>query len=342
VNYMSDVPTQDAAHYMSAPTFSEIEDAANRIQQKAVITPLLENQELNQISGNRILLKAEMLQRTGSFKFRGAYNRISQFSDEDCERGVIAYSSGNHAQAVACAAALQGTRAVIVMPDDAPEIKIENTKALGAEIVFYDRKSENREEVCHALAIQRGLTLVPPSEDRRVLAGAATVGREIALQSKSLGAPIDVILLPCGGGGLTASTALALKEMSPSTQVFAVEPEDFDDTQRSIAAGKRLSNPAGRKTICDAIMTDMPGQLTFSINKELISGVLTVSDADVVNAMRLAFEHFKLVVEPGGAVALAAAMGASEMLAGKTIAVVTTGGNIDFQQFSSLVRNFRN
>ncbi len=322
---------------LTPPSFSEIEEAAERIKDQAVITPLVENHDLNAEVGSRIFVKAEMLQRTGSFKFRGAYNRIRQLDEAEQIQGVIAYSSGNHAQAVACAAGLVGTQATIVMPTDAPSMKVARTRKYGAEIVMYDRMKETREDVASRVGEDRGLVMVPPNEDRRVLAGAGTVGREIGLQLGALGVELDAVLVPCGGGGLTAATALALKELSPGTEIYAVEPEQFDDTRRSFEAGKRLPNPPGRQSICDAILTDIPGELTFSINKDLLAGVLTVSDDEAVAAMRTAFNHFKLVLEPGGAVALAAVLSRKFDAKGKTVAVVASGGNVDLEIYKDLL-----
>jgi threonine dehydratase len=322
---------------LTPPRFGEIEEAAQRLEGQAVITPLVENQDPNAEVGGRLLVKAEMLQRTGSFKFRGAYNRISQLDEAERARGVIAYSSGNHAQAVACAAGLVGTRATIVMPTDAPGMKVARTRKYGAEIVMYDRAKETREDVARRIGEDRGLVMVPPNEDRRVLAGAGTVGREIGLQLSAVDARADAVLVPCGGGGLTAATALAFKEISPGTEIYAVEPEQFDDTRRSFEAGRRLPNPPGRRSICDAIMTDIPGELTFSINKDLLAGVLTVSDDEAVTAMRAAFYHFKLVLEPGGAVALAAVLSRKFDANGMTIAIVASGGNVDLETYKSLL-----
>jgi threonine dehydratase len=307
----------------------EIEDAARALAGVGVTTPLLENLELNKTWPGRLLVKAEGMQRTGSFKFRGAYNRIRQLDESERRRAVIAYSSGNHAQAVACAARLAGTKALIVMPDDAPLNKMAGTRELGAEIITYDRAVESREEVAERIGAERNLVMVPPNEDVRVLAGAGTVALELCRQADALGISLDAVLVPCGGGGLTAATALVLAALSPTTRVYGVEPELFDDTRRSLQAGERLCNPKGRKTICDAIMTDMPGELTFSINRERLSGVLTVSDDEVRSAMRFAFDQFKIVVEPGAAVGLAAALNHKIDTTEKTIAVIATGGNVD-------------
>lgn len=330
---LSGQPSENVDQRSVAPTPDDIEDAARALKGVAIETPLLENIEVNAGLSGRLLVKAEMAQRTGSFKIRGAYNRIRQLSIEERERGVIAYSSGNHAQAVACAARMMGTSALIVMPDDAPSNKIARTRDLGAQIVTYDRAVETREDVAGRIRAERGLVMVPPNEDVRVLAGAGTVAFELIRQAEARGATIDEVLVPCGGGGLTAATALVFEALSPTTKVFGVEPELFDDTRRSLHAGERVANPKGRTTICDAIMTDMPGELTFSINRERLSGILTVSDDDVRLAMKLAFDQFKIVIEPGAAVGLAAVLRHKIDIEGKTIVIVATGGNVDAASF---------
>ncbi len=313
----------------SAPSMVDIEDATNALQGVITETPLLENLEINAAMSGRLLIKAETAQRTGSFKFRGAYNRIRQMNDDQKKRGVIAYSSGNHAQAVACAAGLLGTTSLIVMPDDALANKITRTRQLGAEIVTYDRAIETREDVADRIGAERNMVMVPPNEDRRVLAGAGTMALELIKQTEQRGAPLGAVLVPCGGGGLTAATALVFEALSPNTKVYGVEPDLFDDTYRSLQVGERLANPKGRHTICDAIMTDMPGELTFSINRDRLSGVLTVSDDDVRAAMRFAFDHYKVVIEPGACVGLAAVLAEKIDIKGQTIAVIATGGNVD-------------
>ena len=321
-----------------APTIDDIETAALALKGYIVETPLFENNLVNEMLEARLLVKAEMFQKTGSFKFRGAYNRIRLLSDEATQNGVIAYSSGNHAQAVAYAAKLMSTQALIVMPTDAPINKVTGTRKLGAKIITYDRTRETREIVAQKICAERDYVMVPPNEDLRVLAGAGTLALELIKQAKSLGKLPDVVLVPCGGGGLTAATAIAIKALSPSTKVYAVEPELFDDTRRSLEVGKRVANLKGLSTICDAIMTDTPGKLTFSVNRELLSGVLTVSDDDVRTAMKFAFEEFKIVVEPGAAVALAAVLAKKINIEGKTIAVIATGGNVDVTCFSDALR----
>ncbi len=315
--------------WITAPILGEIEEAASSLKGVAVETPLLENVECNIQLNGRLLVKAETMQRTGSFKFRGAFNRIRQLTADERERGVIAYSSGNHAQAVALSANLMVTQALIVMPSDAPLSKIICTRELGAEIITYDRTTEIREDVAEHSRVQRNLVMVPPNEDSRVLAGAGTVALELIHQAEALGVTLDAVLVPCGGGGLTAATALAFEALSPKTEIYGVEPELFDDTRRSLQAGVRVANPKGRTTICDAIMTDTPGELTFAINRDRLSGILTVNDNDVRSAMAFAFDQFKIVIEPGGAVGLAAVLSGKIDIAGKSVAVIASGGNVD-------------
>ncbi len=314
--------------------FADITQAARRIAGYAVKTPLLESPLLNRAVGGRLLVKAEMLQRTGSFKFRGAFNRLSQLDGGGRQGGVVAYSSGNHAQAVAAAAKLLAIPAVIVMPADAPAVKIENTRAHGAEIVFYDRESDVREEIAQRLAVNRGATLVPPYDDVRIIAGQGTVGLEIADQAASMEASLDAVLIPCGGGGLSAGASIALGERCPDTAIVAVEPEGFDDTARSLAAGKRLAIEPGGSSFCDALLAPMPGEITFAINLRRLKGAVRVNDAQVSQAMADAFRFLKIVAEPGGAVALAAALSGIFDCRDKTVAVVCTGGNVDPETFS--------
>jgi threonine dehydratase len=317
-----------------SPTrLADIEQAAKRIAPFAVVTPLLESQALNERVGGRVLIKAEMLQRTGSFKFRGATNRMALMRPDELERGVVAYSSGNHGQAVALAGRIFGTTAVIVMPSDAPRMKVERTRQLGGEIVMYDRLSEDRAAIGNQIARERGLILVPPYEDPHIIAGQGTLGREVALQADKLDARLDAFLVCCSGGGLTAGCALALQALSPATRVIAVEPEGFDDTARSLAAGHPVRNEPGKRSICDAILAEQPGEMTFSINKRLLAGALDVTDHEALQAVRFAHEQLKIVVEPGGAVALAAVLSGKFDASGKTIGVVCSGGNVDSTVF---------
>jgi threonine dehydratase len=276
-----------------------------------------------------LLVKAEVLQRTGSFKFRGAYNRIGRLTEAERARGVIAYSSGNHAQGVAAAAALVGAKSLIVMYSDAAAIKVANTKALGGEVLFCDRETDNWEDVTARLAAERGLTPVTPCDDAHVIAGQGTVALELAAQAGEMGAVPDIVVVPCGGGGLTAGCALAAKAVLPNASVYGVEPMGFDDTAGSIAAGRRVSNGADAATICDALTVSIPAAMTFAINRRLVDGMLAVSDADVLAAMKRAFLNLKLVVEPGGAAALAAVLAGRIDVRGKTVAVICSGGNVD-------------
>jgi threonine dehydratase len=319
---------------MNLPTFADIEDAAGRIKGVAVETPLVRNDALDAVVGGRVFVKAEVLQRTGSFKFRGAYNRISRLNAEERKAGVVAYSSGNHAQGVATAAKLVGAPAVIVMPADAPALKIENTRALGAEVVLYDRATESREDIAARIQAERGgATLVPPFEDRFVIAGQGTAGREIAQQLQAFGAEADVLLCPTSGGGLTAGITLAMEPLSPKTAIYGVEPAGFDDTARSLAAGHRVKNAAQSGSLCDALLTPEPGEMTFALNQPRLTGVLSVTDEEALAAVAFAFRHLKLVVEPGGAVALAALLSGKLKLEGRTAVVVASGGNIDPEVF---------
>jgi threonine dehydratase len=319
------------------PTVKDVEAAAVRLKGKAVVTPLLESTLLNARLGGRLLVKAETLQRTGSFKFRGAYNRISLIPEAERARGVIAFSSGNHAQGVAAAAKAFGIAATIIMPFDAPAVKVRNTRAHGAEVVFYDRWTGNREAIGQKLAAETGATLVRPYDDAGVIAGQGTVGLEIAAQAEAMGAKLDACVVCCGGGGLVAGTALALADRSPSTKVFAAEPEGFDDTARSLAAGTRLPNAPGATSFCDAIVTPIPGEITFRINGRLLAGGVAVSDAEVAEAMRIAFDALRVVVEPGGAVALAAALSGKVPVEGRAVAVVCSGGNVDADAFAKVL-----
>jgi threonine dehydratase len=323
--------------HQQPPEYGELEAAAKIIATVCSITPVLESAALNAQLGARVLVKAEGLQRNGSFKLRGAFNRLSQLDAAERERGVVAYSSGNHAQAVAAAAQLVGTQAVIVMPSDAPRAKLEGTRRLGAEIVEYDRYSEDRLAITDQLVQQRGLVLVPPFDDRRIIAGAGTLGRELALQLRERGVAPDALLVGCGGGGLIAGCAIAFAVLSPATAVVAVEPTGFDDTARSLAAGERRSNAANARTICDALMVSTPGEVTFEVNRRLLSGAVQVSDAEVIAAMRVAWDEFGLMVEPGGVVALAAVLFHRVELAGRTIAVVLTGSNVDAATHAQLI-----
>lgn len=309
--------------------YDDVVDAARVISPAAVRTPLIENAVLNERCGRRVLLKFEGAQHTGSFKFRGAYNRLARLDVGQRKAGVVAWSSGNHAQGVAAAARLLNMPATIVMPADAPAIKLANTRALGAEVVTYDRHRESREEIATALANGRGATLVPSYDDPFIIAGQGTAGLEILDQAADVRASISQILVCCGGGGLTAGIATAVAGRRSGARVFTVEPEAFDDTARSLDLGERQAIAAGASSICDALMAPMPGDLTFPINRALVAGGLTVSEAQVRDAMRLAFTTLKLVVEPGGAVALAAVLNGLAPPCDGATAVVLSGSNVD-------------
>jgi threonine dehydratase len=313
-----------------------IEAAAGRLEGVAVRTPLIRNDALDQIAGGRVLVKAENLQAIGSFKIRGAYNLMSQLSAAEAARGVVAFSSGNHAQGVAMAGRLLGIHAAIVMPEDAPRAKIENTRRLGGEVITYDRYTGDREAIARQIAAERGASVVPSYDHEHIIAGQGTVGLEIAEQAIEMGLPPDQVLINCGGGGLSAGSAVALKARLHDVSVRTVEPDDFDDTARSIAAGERLSVAAGSRSICDSLLAESPGRLPFEIHRQLFDAGLTVSDREVRDAMRFAFLNLKMVVEPGGAVSLAAVLGGKVETAGKTTAVVISGGNVDLEQFAAI------
>jgi threonine dehydratase len=317
------------------PGIAEIEAAAARLAGVVRRTPLLADTPLDETTGGKLLFKAECLQRTGSFKLRGAYNRLVQLDARERRAGVVAFSSGNHAQGVAAAARMLGIPATIVMPSDAPAIKLANTRALGAEVVHYDRIAGDREAIARRLVSERGATLVPAYDDPHVVAGQGTAGLELMQQAAELGLVPDQVLVPTSGGGLTAGTAVAVRALAPAAAVYGVEPEAFDDTRRSLAAGRLLRNPPEARSICDALQSSPPGTLTFAINRELLAGILTVSDAEVEAAMARAFRDLKLVVEPGGAVALAAALAGRIPLAGRTTAIVLSGGNVDPATFAA-------
>ena len=320
---------------MHTASFEGVLDAARQIAGQAVRTPLIESPALNERLGGRVLLKAETLQYAGAFKFRGAYNRISRLSDEEKARGVVAYSSGNHAQAVAAAARLVGTSAVIVMPADSPKVKVEGVIGFGGEVRTYDRYGESREAIGEEIAATRGSILVRPFDDPFVIEGQGTTGLEILEQAD---APIDQLLCGTSGGGLMAGINLALAARSPQTRAYGVEPADYNDTQRSLAAGERVTHAPAPGTICDALMTPIPGELTWPINQRL-EGVLTVTDAEVAEAVRYAFRVLKLVVEPGGAVSLAALLAGKVETKGLTTAAVLSGGNVDPALFAAIIED---
>jgi threonine dehydratase len=334
---MTSFSTSDLARRV--PTAADVEAAAKRIAGNAVLTPLLESPLLNARVGGRLLIKAEPLQRTGSFKFRGAYNRLSQLTPEQRRCGVVAYSSGNHAQGVAYAAKLLGIPAVIVMPADAPAIKVRNTKAYGAEVVHFDRHKEDREAIGGRIAAERGAVVVPPYDDPDIIAGQGTVGLEIAEQARAIGAKLDAVIANSSGGGLIAGIALAIAAKSPGTEIFCAEPAGLDDHARSLKSGRRESNDPAARSFCDALLAATPGEITFAVNSRLLKGGLAVGDDEVRQAMAAAFTDLKLVVEPGGACGLAAALTGKLPVAGRTIAVVCSGGNVDPDTFIAAIKN---
>jgi threonine dehydratase len=317
---------------------ADIEAAAKRLDGVAIKTPLLRSAELDQLVKGTVLLKPECFQQTGSFKIRGAYNLLVQLSKEQAARGAVAFSSGNHAQGVALAGKLLGIHTAIVMPEDAPRAKLANTRRLGGEVITFDRRSGDREKIARALAAERGAAVVPSFDHPHIIAGQGTVGLEIAEQAQALNLMPDQVLICCGGGGLSSGSAIALKSRCPDTDVYLVEPEEFDDTARSMQSGERVANGKTANSICDALLTDRPGKMTFEINRQLARDVLLVSDAEVREAMRFAFRSLKLVVEPGGAVALAALLSGKVDAVGKTTAVVLSGGNVDPEMFASIQR----
>ncbi|MER8752152.1 threonine/serine dehydratase [Mesorhizobium sp. M1050] len=320
----------------SPPGIADIHAAAALLSGLIVETPLIESQELNNRFGARILFKPETLQRTGSFKFRGAYNKLSSLGEEGRSRGVVAFSSGNHAQGVAAAAAMFGVKAVIAMPADAPAMKIANVRKMGAEVVPFDRFRDDRMTVIRPY-LEKGMALVPPFDDPAIIAGQGTIGLELMRQAKALGVSLDAVVVPCGGGGLSSGISVAVKDASPGTAVWVVEPEHFDDTRRSLAAGARVSNEPGHASICDAILTAEPGLITFEINRRNLAGGIAVSDEATAQAMRDAMAYLKLVVEPGGCVALAALSSGEIDLSGTCVAVVLSGGNVDFGTYAGIM-----
>ena len=314
---------------MELPTYEDVLAARSRITGRVVHTPMLRNPLLDERTGATVLIKPEPLQRTGSFKFRGATNATLKLTDAQRAAGLVTHSSGNHGQAVACAAASVGAHATIFMPADAPAIKVESTRRWGAEIIPYDRVHDVREALSAAFVERTGASLVPPFDHPDVIAGQGTLALELAEDAAAVGLTLDALLVCTGGGGLIGGCALALSGASPGTKVVAVEPEGWDDTGRSLKEGHRVSNLPGGSMLCDALLAMTPGEITFAVNKTHLAGAVAVSDAEVLAAMAFAFTHLKLVVEPGGAVALAALLAGRYNAKGQVVGIVISGGNVD-------------
>jgi len=324
------------------PTFADIEAAAARLHGSAVLTPLLRSAALDRLTGARVVLKAEPLQITGSFKFRGAFNRLVQLTPDERRAGVVAWSSGNHAQGVAAAAAMLEIPATIVMPSDAPDIKLANTRALGAAIVTYDRATEDREAIARRIAAARGAVIVPSYDDPHIIAGQGTVGLELMAQARAMGLTVDDVIVPASGGGLMAGVGLAVRHINPAARLYCAEPAGYDDHRRSLAAGSRQRNTTSANALCDALLAPTPGELTWALNGKILAGGYAVSDADVRRAMAFAFHDLKLVVEPGGAAALAALLAGYHATRGQTVAIVLSGGNVDPSLFAACVQPLGN
>ena len=313
----------------NSPAPTDVLDAASRIAGHVVRTPMLRHSMLDRVSGGTILVKPEVLQRTGSFKLRGATNALLRLTPEQREAGIVTFSSGNHGQAIACAAAALGAAATIVMPADAPAIKRDATAAWGAKIVTYDRMTDDREAIGQKIQAETGATLIPPYDHQDVIAGQGTLALELAADAEDAGLALDVLLAPAGGGGLIGGCALALAAVSPTTKIYAVEPQGWDDTGRSLISGRRESNDMQGSKLCDALLAATPGVLTFPINQKYLAGGFSVTDDEVRAAQAFAARHLKLVVEPGGAVALAALLAGKIDATGKTVGIVLSGGNAD-------------
>lgn len=326
-----------ASAFTTVPSFRDIETAMARLDGVSVRTPLLSSPALDALTGARVLIKPEILQRTGSFKFRGAYNAVAGLDEAQRRRGIVTCSSGNHAQGIAAAAALFGVPATIVMPSDAPPLKRERTAAYGARIVPYDRATGDRDAIADAVVTETGGVFVSPYDDAGVISGQGTAGLELIQQAREVAGDPDVVLVPCGGGGLTAGVALAVQAMSPATRVMTVEPEGFDDYARSFVSGRREENAAKSGSVCDALMAPRPGALTFEVNRSRVAGGISVTDAEALEAVAYAWRELKLVVEPGGAVSLAALLSGKVDAAGRTVVVLLSGGNADPAVFARAV-----
>lgn len=317
------------------PTAADVHAAAARLKGVAVRTPLISSPVLDEVTGARVFLKPETLQRTGSFKFRGAYNRLVQIPEDQRPAGVVACSSGNHAQGVAAAAKLLGMPAVIVMPHDAPVMKRDRTRELGAEVVGYDRLTEDRDAIANRIAAERGAVFVPPYDDPDVIAGQGTVGLEIAEDLAAMALTPDIVSANVSGGGLISGIALAVKARFPHARVVAAEPAGFDDHGRSFRSGQRERNEAASGSFCDALLAPTPGLITFEVSRTLVGEGVSASDAEVAKAVGFAFRELKMVVEPGGAVALTALLNGRLDARGKTVVIVLSGGNVDPATFEA-------
>jgi len=318
-----------------------IRAAAGRIKGHARRTPILTSPFLDEIAGRRVFVKAECLQHTGSFKFRGGWASVSALTDNALKTGVVAFSSGNHAQGVALAAREHGAPAVIIMPSDAPEVKIENTRALGAEVILYNRETEDRDEIGERLSEERNLTLIKPYDAPMTIAGQGTVGLEIAEDMTALGVTEADVMVCCGGGGLTSGIALALAADAPGLRARPAEPEGFDDVTRSLKSGKIERNARLSGSLCDAIITPQPGDMTFPIMQKHCGPGVVVSEEECLRAVGLAFERLRIVVEPGGAAALAAALFHPEEFSGDAVIAVATGGNVDPEVFAKALETLK-
>lgn len=325
---------------MHAISIETVRDAARQIRNVVVQTPLIENPTLNEIAGGRVFVKAECLQHTGSFKFRGAYNRLSRLDAHERKQGVLAFSSGNHAQGVALAAKLLGIKATIVMPQDAPKLKLDATRGYGADVVLYDRYTEDREEVARSIAGDSGITVVPPYNDPFIMAGQGTAGLEVTEELSRLGVQPDQALVNCGGGGLASGFFTAMCDSFPALNSYVVEPNDFDDVKRSLESGNIETVSFDARSVCDALLTPSPGNLTFPVLKERAATGLTVTDDEALEAVAFAAKSLKLVGEPGGVVSLAAILAGKVETKGKNTVCIISGGNIAPDMLQSCLSRF--
>jgi len=321
-------------------TLETIQAAAERLRGVVLKTPLQVNRYLNERVGAEVFIKPECLQHIGAFKFRGAYNRLSQLSEEEKSLGCVAFSSGNHAQGIALAAKLLNMKATIVIPSDAPKLKLEGTERLGAIVRQYDRATESREDIADELAASSGATLVPAFDDWHIMSGQGTVGTELVSQLAEINRKPDLVLTPCGGGGLLAGTSTAVSSLVPDAKIYGVEQEHFDDHYLSKRAGNRVKIAGNEPTMCDALMATTPGEMTWSINSKTVEDFVVVSEDEIAMAVAYAFRYLKLVVEPGGAVALAAILTNKIDIKGMNVVIVLSGGNIDKETFARCIERY--